>query len=229
MIPELLPSGAFGAAEYEPQWDLTLLPEESRLVERAVPKRRREFAAARNCARRALLLLGERPGPILTGPNREPLWPSGVIGSITHCHDYCAAAVAYREEIVSLGIDAERNVALARELYDSICTPQELRAFRHSGVTAELLGADPGTLVFSAKESLYKAWYPITGAWLGFENAIIDLNIRFRRFSVRLSLGNSDPGSIPLVEFSGSFAVTDKHVFTVVIASQLSNRKADIN
>jgi 4'-phosphopantetheinyl transferase EntD len=222
MIPDLLPSGAFGAAEYEPQWDLTLLPEESWLVQRALPKRRREFAAARNCARRALLLLGESPGPILSGANRQPLWPSGVVGSITHCHDYCAAAVAYRNQIMGLGIDAERNVVLARELYDSVCTPQELRAFRHSGITADLLGADPGTLVFSAKESLYKAWYPITGAWLGFENAIIDLNIRSQCFSVRLRLGDSDHDSIRFIEFNGSFAVTEKHVFTVVVASQLS-------
>jgi 4'-phosphopantetheinyl transferase EntD len=222
MIPDLLPLGAVGAAAYEAQWDTTLLPEELTLVERAVPKRQREFAAARNCARRALSALGESPGPILAGPRREPLWPRGVVGSITHCSGYCAAVVTYRERLLGLGIDAELNLPLPADLRDSVCTPEELRDFDLRGITADRLGADPAMLVFSAKESIYKAWYPITGVWLGFENATLALDLQRQCFSVRFDLDALTNTLVRNIDFQGRFAVTERHIFTLVVAGSVA-------
>ncbi|MGW7821409.1 4'-phosphopantetheinyl transferase family protein [Streptomyces puniciscabiei] len=73
-----------------------LYPQETAHLRHALPKRRREFATARVCARRALQALGLPPAPIPPGSNGAPQWPAGVVGSITHRRRYCAAAVALR-------------------------------------------------------------------------------------------------------------------------------------
>ncbi len=93
MIEQLLPpsvavSEAFGDVPGEP-----VFTGEKHLVEQAVEKRRREFVTARRCAREALGKLGFAPVPIGAGPRREPVWPVGMAGTITHCDGYRAAAV----------------------------------------------------------------------------------------------------------------------------------------
>ena len=77
-----------GSAEPDP-----LFPEEEALLLRAVSKRRNEFALSRTCARRALANIGVAPCSILRTSDRAPIWPSGIVGSITHCKSYTAAAV----------------------------------------------------------------------------------------------------------------------------------------
>jgi 4'-phosphopantetheinyl transferase EntD len=80
-------------------------PGEEEFIADAVPSRQREFIAGRACARRALTRLGRPPMVIPVGPHREPMWPPGVVGSITHCADYCA--VAEQTRFAALGVDAE--------------------------------------------------------------------------------------------------------------------------
>jgi len=87
---------------------------EEDLVASAADGRRSEFVTARRCARRALAKLGLPSMPIRQGPSREPLWPAGIAGSITHCAGYRAAAVAELAALAGLGIDAEPNAPLPR-------------------------------------------------------------------------------------------------------------------
>src|SRR5512134_460449 len=100
-----------------------LLAEEEPLVARAVDKRRREFAKGRACARAALARLGCVAGPLLTGSEREPLWPDGVVGSVTHTDSYCAVAVVRSAACAGLGIDAELAEPLDPPIADRISTP----------------------------------------------------------------------------------------------------------
>src|SRR5438132_9137019 len=108
----------------------TLLPAEEHLVQRAVNKRRRAFSAGRGCARAALASLG-LPGAqdiaIMSGPRRQPLWPSGIVGSITHSEAYCAAAVAWESQLAGLGIDAELNTPLDDDLAEFVLSSSERR------------------------------------------------------------------------------------------------------
>ncbi|MGV1008348.1 MAG: 4'-phosphopantetheinyl transferase family protein [Dermatophilaceae bacterium] len=154
---------------------LQAYPEEAASVARAVPSRRAEFAAGRACARRALAHLGYPPAPILRGPRGEPGWPPGVVGSITHTSGYAAAAVAAAEVLGGLGIDAEPNAALPEGVLQTIASPAEQEHL------ARLAGLDEAIcwdrLLFCAKESLFKVWYPLAGCWLDFTEA----DIRFRR------------------------------------------------
>ncbi len=139
-------------------------------LSRAVPRRRREFAAGRRCAHEALeRLLGRCiVAPIGTGPLGAPLWPPGVVGSITHGHGFAAAVVARSTASAGLGIDSERIVsrALAEEIAPQIVTAAELEALDHDGL-------DPATLltvVFSAKESVYKCLFPLVGRYFDFHD-----------------------------------------------------------
>ncbi|MBB0232620.1 4'-phosphopantetheinyl transferase family protein [Streptomyces calidiresistens] len=178
MLKELLPADVesaelFGEASEE---DLPpLFPEEEAVVARAVAKRRREFAGVRACAREALGRLGVPPAPLLPGERGAPGWPEGIVGSMTHCAGYRGAAVTRRGRWAALGVDAEPHEPLRDPGVTNLVTvPVERErvlpalADRHPSVHWE-------RLLFSAKESVYKAWFPLTGRWLGFEEAELAL------------------------------------------------------
>lgn len=209
MIGQLLPSCAVTVEADEAAWTADLLPEEAAVVARAVEKRRREFAAGRSCARRALESLGWPAFPVRSGPNREPVWPPDVVGSITHSAGYCAAAVAPRSRLRALGIDAERNVPLEEGVVRLTCSPREL------GRLPARAGVSWPALVFSAKESVYKVWYPLTRRWLGYLDAELTIEPDRGTFAARLLL-REVPDGFPPEGLQGRFAVTDRHVFTAI-------------
>jgi 4'-phosphopantetheinyl transferase EntD len=195
-------------------WCGTELPEEAAsLGPVAVPKRRREFTAGRNCARRGLEALGLRGVPIPSGPFREPQWPPGVVGSITHCAGYCAAAVARRDRVLTIGIDAEPNVPLLGGVGDLVCTERE-RAW----ITSQAEGEGDlrwDALVFSAKESVYKAWFSLERRWLGFEEAELEIDTSERSFLAHLAVA---PRRHPLTgRLAGRFGLAGGRVFTAVV------------
>lgn len=172
MIEHVLPAGVFSRAAYGDELDhAPLHPEETAAVARAVVKRQREYTAGRACARAALAQLGTPPGPILRDAARgAPLWPSGVVGSITHCDGYRAAAVARTADILTLGIDAEPHDHLPDGVLDVIVSTDAERAAL-AGLTASAPGIHWDRLLFSAKETVYKAWYPYHQRMLGFNEA----------------------------------------------------------
>ena len=175
MIEELLPDSVVTVETHgdEGLQDAPLYPEEEARVARAVPKRRHEFAAVRACARRAMEKLGVPPQPILPGAHGAPGWPTGVIGSMTHCDGYRAAALARADDLASLGIDAEPHAPLPDGILGSVSLPAEQERLAHLG--AERPGVHWDRLLFSAKESVYKAWFPLTGKWLDFSEADIEV------------------------------------------------------
>jgi 4'-phosphopantetheinyl transferase EntD len=175
VIGELLPDSVVAVETYghdEPD-NAALYPEEAALVARAVPKRRREFAVVRACARRAMEKLGVPPQPVLPGERGAPRWPAGLTGSMTHCDGYCAAALVRVTDLASLGIDAEPHGPLPEGVLESVSLPQERVRMRALATARPAIHWD--RLLFSAKESVYKAWFPLTGKWLDFAEADIDI------------------------------------------------------
>jgi 4'-phosphopantetheinyl transferase EntD len=144
----------------------TLFPVEAAAVAGAVPERRREFATVRYCARKALRRIGVPAVAMPPDADRAPRWPRGVVGSMTHCVGYRAAAVARSEELCALGIDAEPHAAVPDAALDVILRDEERRRL------VALADADPGLhwdrILFCAKEAVYKAWFPLTRRWLDF-------------------------------------------------------------
>jgi 4'-phosphopantetheinyl transferase EntD len=211
-MSRLLPASVAVVEASAAQWEAEMLPEEARVVARSVPGRQREFAAGRACARLALARLGYQPAPLLPGPDRAPAWPQGAVGSITHCRDYCAAAAALRSELRTLGIDAELNQPLPEGVAELVCTPLEL----DWSASAQRRGADWRTLIFSAKESVYKAWQPLTGEWLGYRNVELRIDAETATFEARLLVPAPAALGTGFSWFSGGFVTTPSHILTAV-------------
>ncbi|MFD5147861.1 4'-phosphopantetheinyl transferase [Streptomyces sp. NPDC058401] len=205
-----------------------LHPEEEALVGRAVPERRREFATGRHCARRALARLGIAAGPILRTERGAPRWPEGIVGSMTHCPGYRATAVAWRREVLALGIDAEPHRPLPAGVWEAVTVAGERASLagRLAGGLAggrEAEGAQVSgqvhwdRLLFSAKESVYKAWHPLTGRRLDFTDAAVEFDPVRGAFTARLLVPPPVlAGHGPLREFHGRWAVRDGIVVTAV-------------
>jgi 4'-phosphopantetheinyl transferase EntD len=184
MIEELLPAGVAAVDTREERLDIELFPEERAALGRAVEKRRREFVTARACARQALAQLGLAPSPIANGERGAPIWPAGVVGSITHCAGYRACAVAPAELFLGVGIDAEPNAPLPDGVLSEIARAEERPRL------VDLAHAQPAVswdrLLFSAKEAVYKVWFPLARCWLGFEDASLAFDPLAHTFEVRL-------------------------------------------
>jgi 4'-phosphopantetheinyl transferase EntD len=186
-----------------------LLPEEEALVLRVTAKRRREFAAGRRCAHRALEELGIPLAPVLRDPGGAPRWPAEVAGSITHAGGYCAAAVGRRSDVGALGIDAELRRPLGAGAVEIVCTPDERSRLASAG------GDVPWeTVVFSAKESVYKALAPATGRPIGFHDVALRLDPAAGAFRAFAGAGVSEPVAGLLARVEGRFRLAGPYVLT---------------
>jgi 4'-phosphopantetheinyl transferase EntD len=216
VIEEILP-GAVVVEETLRELDVVLFPEEQAAVGGAVEKRRREFTTARACARGALAKLGLPLQAIPVGARGEPRWPAGVVGSITHCQGYRACALARRSDVLSIGIDAEPNEALPDGVLGEIAFAEELVWLRKQ------MRIEPGVswdrLLFSAKESVYKAWFPLAGRWLGFEDATVSLDPSAGTFLARLLVRGPTVGGEPLRALHGRWLARDGLLLTAIASS----------
>jgi 4'-phosphopantetheinyl transferase EntD len=212
VLEQLLPANVVSVEVFEDRLDESVFPGEEDLIADAVENRRREFITARRCAREALARLGYPPAPIRSGPKREPKWPSGVVGSITHTNGFRAAAVALRDAVVSIGVDTEQNSPLPDGIEERIALAAE------SEMLTELTRIFPAThwdrILFSAKESIYKAWYPLMGRWLGFEDAHLIIDPA-GSFFARLLVDYTS--KYALGDVRGRFTVSNGFVATAVI------------
>lgn len=193
MIERLLPAGVVAVEAFTDRPGEQPFPGEERYLERAVPVRRREFVTTRRCAREALATLGLPPAPIPRGPRGQPVWPAVVTGSLTHCAGYRAAAVCrVGRPAWSLGVDAEPHEALPEGVPVLVTVPAE------RAMLARLAAAHPAVhwdrLLFSAKESIFKVWYPLNGRELGFEECRLTIDPVAATFTGALPTGGAITG-----------------------------------
>ncbi|MGH3730244.1 MAG: 4'-phosphopantetheinyl transferase family protein [Micromonosporaceae bacterium] len=215
MIEKLLPSGVYAAEAFGDPPEAYLLPAEAVLVAGAVDKRRREFTTGRHLARQALSGLGYGSSPLLSGPRREPCWPAGVVGSITHCDGYRAAVVAGTDRLATVGIDAEPDEALPPGVLDMVAGAAE-REMLH-GLRERFPGTSWDRLLFSIKESVYKAWFPLAGRWLGFEEALVTVDPVAETFEAKLLVPGPDLGAGGRLDgFSGRWLAGDGVILAVI-------------
>lgn len=187
---------------------------ERETIRRAVPARRREFATGRECARRALSALGLPAAAIPAGPDRDPCWPPGVVGSITHSAGYCAAALAPADRVYAIGIDAEVAEPLPADILPIVATAAEQRHLD------DLRRSTPDVpwsrLLFAAKEAVYKAWFPRSRRWLDFD----DVRVRFLAGDstfIASVPGLPAPQGPPLPAVAGRWICTARLVLTAVV------------
>ena len=218
--PEVAVEEIFGDPE-----DAVLLPGEEAVVARAVEKRRLEYTTTRHLARTALGRLGLPPVAIGTGGNREPLWPAGIVGSMTHCRGYRAAAVARGGDVgrvggggsvgpvTGIGIDAEPHGPLPEGVFDTIARPDEMPGL--AALAAERPQVRWDRLVFSAKESVYKAWFPVARRRLGFGEASVEFVPAAEGMSGTFSARILQSGA-PITRMTGRWTIESGLVLTAV-------------
>jgi 4'-phosphopantetheinyl transferase EntD len=222
LVPSVLPATALDelafSEAYDDPPDLAPLPEEEPLIAKSVAKRRREFITVRHCARLALGELGVPAVPILKGDKGEPCWPDGVVGSLTHCTGYRGAVVGRSAAVRSVGIDAEPHDVLPNGVLDSISLPEERREIPLSMPT----GLHWDRILFCAKEATYKAWFPLTKRWLGFEDAHITFeadgpDAKVGGFVSRILIDGETLSGPPLTALRGRWSVERGLVLTAIV------------
>jgi len=147
--------------------ELALLPEEMPAFAGSVLKVRRASGAARIVARKLLSRFGQPPRAIPKSTAGMPVWPDGFVGSIAHDASFAIAAIAAQREYLSVGVDIEPAEPLAPDLLDIVATAKE----------RDRIQDDPcqGRLLFSVKEAIYKAVYPLDGTFLDHQDVEVSL------------------------------------------------------
>jgi 4'-phosphopantetheinyl transferase EntD len=176
------------------------------LLGEAVASRRYEFATGRYCAREACKQLGRPCDLIGVLPGRAPDWPKGLIGSITHCRGYIAAVACLSQHADFLGIDAEPLEPLPPELTDQVAFGREKDWLESADGSAER-----GRLLFSIKESVFKAWWPVYGSWLDFADVTVEITAEHSSFQAFVC------GSARTTRLQGRFVVDHGLIATAVL------------
>jgi 4'-phosphopantetheinyl transferase EntD len=174
VLEVILPTGVVSEECFGDALGGELFGEEHEIVAGAVEKRRQEFATVRILARACLSRLELPPAPILPGAGGAPIWPAGVHGSMTHCDGYAAAAVGLSSRISAIGIDAEPDAPLPDDAFSVVATPAERDCLAE--VSVRTGGPSWDRLLFSAKEAVYKAWFPLVGEWLDFQEVEVSFD-----------------------------------------------------
>ena len=210
-LETLLPAAVRAVVRRIPEEELELTPSELEAVSRAVPKRRREFAAGRASAREALRSFGVEVSDLLRLPDGQVAWPEGFVGTISHTRSWCAAAVGRETDLLGLGLDIEKVGRMSAGAARHVMSANELERCDRSAFGT----ATAWTVTFSAKESIYKCLYPMVRRFIGFDEATIEL-LAGDRLSVSL-----DPALEAVLPQSsrldGRYQVVADHVVTTMV------------
>lgn len=170
-----------------------LTVKEKEIIQHAVSTRQNDFSTGRYCARVTLEKLGFPATEILTGTGKEPLWPEGITGSISHSKKLVGAVSAFTADIISIGIDIEAIGGVPEEIYRMLFTEKEHAFLNSLSLNDKALYA---TLLFSFKESFYKMQYPLTYQFVDF----IDVEITFKDELFTLTVIKLLEKKIPFLE-----------------------------
>jgi len=216
VLAGLFPPGVAAAELREPVDGSLLFPEERQFVGKAAPKRVRDFASGRLCARRALLDLGFPDAPLLRSEDRCPVWPDGVVGSITHTQDFSGAVAARADRVRAIGLDAEVIGRVTGNILPAICTAPEA-AWLDSLQEPER--AQYAALVFSSKEAFYKCQYTLTRTFLDFPDVELDLDrcdLAGGHYAMRV-IKEVELLQRERIPFAGRFVFDGRHVISGMV------------
>lgn len=175
---EALPAQARVVVAGEMPSDFVLRPEEAESCGQMSAKRLREFMLGRYCARAALTALGVPDDSVPKAASREPVWPSGIVGSISHTQAVGAAVAAHDRDLIGVGVDLEDAKGLKQNIIAMICRPEE-RARLSATPEPERVAK----IIFSAKESIYKCIWPTVRRYVDFQDVEITVDLAAGRYA----------------------------------------------
>jgi 4'-phosphopantetheinyl transferase EntD len=222
IVEALFPPGVIAAAWRGPGDAAALSAEELHACEGVSPKRLGDFAAGRICARRVLRGFGYNNFSLLVGPDRRPLWPEHIVGSISHTEGFCAAVAARGDAFASLGFDAENIGRVDEQLWPDLFTKNERQELEmRKGFERSMAS----TILFCAKEAYYKCEFGVEPRWIGFT----DVSIAFVPSDDRSGAFEVRPADAPRLAEplrAGRYAVSQKFAFAgISILNRLSESK----
>lgn len=199
MLDKIVPSSVSLKIADDEMWDKSLSEQEESYLINSVEKRKREFRAGRNAAKEALKQIGCTGEIVIpVGEMRQPVWPNGFTGSISHTNNYCAAVIARRRDYLSIGIDVEASSPLEPDLHKLICTKTERDWLKSQVKPAEL-----AKLIFCIKEAIFKAYYPIYSVFFEFQDAEVFINLSTNEFKADIR----QVESMPAFHCGGRFSI----------------------
>ena len=158
--------------------------------------RKEHYRSGRICAGEVLSKLGTRGQPVLRdSQTREPLWPEGISGAITHSGNWAAAAAGKTSDVSGIGIDLEDlERQVDSRISRHVCIPEEQKWLQECG---EAFLEQNLKIIFSAKESIFKAFFPYTRTYLHFHDARILMEQTLFQKSKSDSLSKKEKNSKP--------------------------------
>ncbi len=199
-------TGAVAVESFDPDDAAALLPEELRFTRTMAERRRRQFHHGRACARVALAKLGVMDRALPIGDGGQPVWPDGIVGSITHTDQTAAAVAARSADIASVGIDVESDEPLESELIPRICVVSELES-----MASEIDAQYHAKLVFSIKEAVYKCLWPHVRRFIDFTDVSVEIDSSNNGYLVRPTGSEATIAMIDRVR--GRFERRNGHIF----------------
>lgn len=181
---------------------------EEAFIDKAVEKRKSEFRTGRYLTRLALEELGLAPCAINSGPNRQPLWPRNVVGSISHCSKLCVSAIASSAKFQSIGIDVELNNPIPSNIHPMIFSSEESHSRAHASPLRRL-----DLITFSAKESIFKCIFPLVGFYFDFQEVSLNINEEASTFTAHLP--NRVTDEINIMTIQGIFNISPDLIFSL--------------
>lgn len=183
--------------------------------------RKQEYIAGRFCAVRAANHIGIIISSLPSADTREPVWPEGVVGSISHSKQLAISCVALSKEISSIGIDAEEliKLSLCSEIAPVVASQEELAYLKNFDAQKGL------TILFSAKESLYKALFPLVRTFIDYKDVKL-INLVADKGVFELELNSTNAGlSAYQGTYFGSFKQIGETIITVVLISKIIDQR----
>ena len=203
---------AIGLAEREIQVQPLVYASEEAAIGQAVAGRQAEFRAGRICARSAMAKIGLPPVAVPVGKDRAPVWPQGVVGSITHDAGLCIAAVAKDIDCRGLGVDLTTEGPLPRGVLEEITSAEERAGLDRMPAELQPL---IGRMIFAAKEAAYKAVFPKTGVVWGFDALTVHIDAEAGIFTAETT---TTAGPLPAGLILSGHIITEPGLILVGIA-----------
>src|SRR3990167_5268437 len=214
MLDNVFPDQIFYRVAEPWMWETPVNAAEEALVEKAVDKRKREFRAGRHAAHALFRQVGADCPALLRGMQREPGWPAGWTGSISHTSGICMAAIAATSKYASLGVDVEQATPLKPDILDMICSKDEQAHLRDIARLSGI-GVALDKLVFSAKESAHKTYFPLNAHTLDFLDARIELDWGSKSFNAFILNPEASPRRL-IRQLQGRFLFYGEWVVTCI-------------
>jgi 4'-phosphopantetheinyl transferase EntD len=207
-LTAMFPTGVSVSIAEKDMYTGELPLQEFQYIRKAVPKRQREFTAGRNSARQALQSLGATAPPILMDSHRAPIWPPGIVGTITHCDGFCAAAVAKDTRFSGLGMDAEIMTSKGTDI------PYSDMEMVHFFNLRKLTKLNWEIIAFSAKEAFFKSYYPNTKFFLELGDVEVAFSLSEDRNKGEFKLTVQKESAPNQGQYNGKWLVKMPYVFT---------------